>query len=85
MNISRLFPYTCIRKQILPSHKVGQGQHRFIICANLVGPTSQMLHIKSQGHWPFGSREEYIYRVFTIYGCGSHLGHVTCTIGINFG
>ena len=39
--------------------EVGQGQPRFIICANLVGP-----HIpnatKSQGFWPFGSREEDI-------------------------
>ena len=26
--------------------------------ANLVGPTSPMLHTKSQGHWPFGSRED---------------------------
>ena len=30
-------------------HKAGQGQPRFIICANLVGPTSPMLHTKSQG------------------------------------
>ena len=40
-----------------------------------------MLHTKSDGHWPFGSREEDIYRVFTIYGRGGHLGHVTNTIG----
>ena len=44
-----------------------------------------MLYTKSQGHWPFGSREEDIYRVFTIYGHGGHLGHVTSTFGINFG
>ena len=25
---------------------------------NLVGPTSPMLHTKSQGHWPSGSGEE---------------------------
>ena len=36
--------------------KKDQGQPRFTICANLVGPTSPMLHTKSQGHWPFGSR-----------------------------
>ena len=42
------------------NYKVGQGQPRFIICANLVGPTSPMLQTKSQGHWPFGSREEDI-------------------------
>ena len=38
--------------------KVGQGQPIFIICANLVGPTSPMLHTKSQGHRPSGSGQE---------------------------
>ena len=33
-------------------------QYRFIICANLVGLTSPMLHTKSQSQWPFGSRED---------------------------
>ena len=56
----RFFPNKCIRNQVWPCHKVGQGQPRLIICANLVGPTSPMLHTKSQGHWPFGSREEDI-------------------------
>ena len=28
---------------------VGQGQPWFIICANLVGPTSTMLHTKANG------------------------------------
>ena len=41
-------------------HKVGQCQPRIIFGANLVGPTSPMLHTNSQGHWPFGSREEDI-------------------------
>ena len=40
--------------------KKDQGQPRFIICANLVGPTSPILHTKSQDHWPFGSRVEDI-------------------------
>ena len=44
-----------------------------------------MLHTKSQGHWPFGSREEDIERVLTVFGRGGHLGHVTSTIGVNFG
>ena len=35
-----------------------------------------MLHTKAQGHWPFGSGEGFL-RVFTIYRCGGHLGHVT--------
>ena len=38
-----------------------------------------MLHTKPSGHWPFGSWEEDFWRVFTIYGCGGHLGHVTQT------
>ena len=37
-----------------------------------------MLHSKLQDHRIFGSRE-----VFTIYGHGSHIGHVTKTISIN--
>ena len=44
-----------------------------------------MLHTKSQGHWPFGSKEEDNSRGFTIYGHGGHLGHVTSTTGTNFG
>ena len=43
-----------------------------------------MLHAKSQGHRPSGSGEEDFLRVFTIYGHGGHLGHVTRTIFTNF-
>ena len=53
MNISRFFLYKCIRNQIWPCNKVGQGPARFIICANLEETKSPMLHTKSQGHWPF--------------------------------
>ena len=35
-----------------------------------------MLHAKFQDHRPFGSGEE-VFKVFTIYGHGGHLGHVT--------
>ena len=35
-----------------------------------------MLHTKFRGNRPVGSGEDFL-RVFTIYGCGSHLGHVT--------
>ena len=50
MNISRFFLYKCIRNQIWLCHMVAQGQPRFIIkfCANLVGPTSTMLHTKAR-------------------------------------
>ena len=44
-----------------------------------------MLHTKSQGHQPFGSGEEEFKMVFTIYGRGGHLGHVTKIFCKNFG
>ena len=43
-----------------------------------------MLHTKCQGHWSIGSGEEDFLKVFTIYGHGSHVGHVTHLICINF-
>ena len=43
-----------------------------------------MLYTKSQGHWPFGSREKDIQRVFTLYGHSGHLGHVTIKISYKF-
>ena len=43
-----------------------------------------MLHTKSQGHQSSGSGEEDFWRVFTIYGHGGHLGHVTRPIWTNF-
>ena len=36
-----------------------------------------MLHTKFRGNLPAGSGEEDFLRVFTIYGRGGHLGHVT--------
>ena len=43
-----------------------------------------MLHTKFRGNWPAGFGEEDFLRVFTIYGRGSHLGHVTSIMLINF-
>ena len=43
-----------------------------------------MLHTKFRENRPAGSGEEDYLRVFTIYGLGGHLGHVTWTIYINF-
>ena len=43
-----------------------------------------MLHTKFRGNRPAGSEEEDFKRVFTIYGHGSHLGHVTSIISSNF-
>ena len=42
-----------------------------------------MLHAKFQDHRTSGSGEEFL-KVFTIYGHGGHLGHVTWTIYIIF-
>ena len=41
-----------------------------------------MLHAKFQDPRPLGSGEEDFNKVFTIYGHGGHLGHVTWTIYI---
>ena len=43
-----------------------------------------MLHIKFQVHRSSGSGEEVFFKVFTIYGHGGHVGHVTQLICINF-
>ena len=39
-----------------------------------------MLHIKFRENWPAGSGEEDFFKVYTIYGHGGHLGHVTSII-----
>ena len=43
-----------------------------------------MQHTKFHGNQPAGSREEDYYRVFTIYGHGGHLGHVTSIMSSDF-
>ena len=43
-----------------------------------------MLHTKFGGNWPAGSGEEDFWVVFTIYGRGGHLGHVTKIPRTNF-
>ena len=55
-----------------------------VICANLVGSKFPMLHTKSQGYWPFGSRIEDIQSGLTLYGHGRHLGHVTINVCCKF-
>ena len=60
MNILNIIQHKCIRNQIWTCQRKGQGQPRFIVCANLDGFTSLMPHPKYQGHLPFGSREKYI-------------------------
>ena len=43
-----------------------------------------MLHTRFRGNRPAGSGDEDFLRVFTIYGRGGHLGHVTSIMLINF-
>ena len=42
-----------------------------------------MLYAKFQDHRTTGSGEDFL-KVFTIYGRGGHLGHVTWTVYTNF-
>ena len=62
---------------------MGLGQPSIIIYINFVELESPMVHAKFQDHMTLGSREKDSFKVFTIYGHGSHLGHVTKTIFIN--
>ena len=43
-----------------------------------------MLHTRFRENRPAGSGEENFLRVFTIYGRGGHLGHVTQMLRTNF-
>ena len=43
-----------------------------------------MLHTKFHGNRFAGSGEEDFFKVFTIYGHGGHLGHVTSITLTNF-
>ena len=43
-----------------------------------------MLHTKFPGNQPASSGEEDFLRVFTIYGHGGHLGHVTSIMSLDF-
>ena len=67
------FPYKSIKNQIWRCRKIGQGQLRAIIWANLVVLEHPMLHTKFQGHWPFGSREEDFLRFLPYMGMAAIL------------
>ena len=43
-----------------------------------------MLHTKFHGNQPGDSGEEDFLSVFTIYGHGGHLGHVTSIVSSDF-
>ena len=62
--------------KIWPCRKIGKGQPSVIIWTNHDGLESLMLHTKFRGNRSTGAGEDF-WRVFTIYGHGGHLGHVT--------
>ena len=64
-------PCRSITKQIWPCHNKSQGQDSVIIWTNLVVPRYLMLYTKFQGHQPLAE----LWRFFTKYGPGNHLGH----------
>ena len=55
-----------------------------IILSNYDGLKSPMLHTKFRGNRPTSSGEEDFLVVFTIYGRGRNLGHVTWTSRSHF-
>ena len=78
-----IFPYKGIREQSWSCCEAGQGQHMIIIWTNFKGPMSLMLYTKFKGHRLVGFGKDF-WRVFTIYGHGGHLGHMTRIIWTNF-
>ena len=75
--LNNIFLFKCIGDLSWPCHKIGQGQPMVIIFANYDGLESPMLHTKFCWNQSASAGEEDFGRVFTIYGRGGHLGHVT--------
>ena len=92
--------YVLAFSHIWPCRKKGQGQPRVIIWIILIVLEYPMLHTKFQGHghlvlekflnvftnwfWRIPRFKISRLKVFTIYGRGGHVGHVTWTVWINF-
>ena len=77
-------PYVLAFSHSRLCRKIGRHQPLVIIWAFLVVLGYPMLPTKFQGHWSIGSGEEDFLKVFTIYGHGGHIGHVTLTVCIYF-
>ena len=71
------FPLKSLRNQIWTCHKIGQGQPRVNIYIYFKDLTHQMLHTQFQSNWLSDSGEQDFFKVFTMYGHDSHLGHMT--------
>ena len=53
------------------------------MCSNNKGLRSRMLYTKFHRNLPSGPWLKIFKKVSTVYGHGSHLGHVTCKIMVN--
>ena len=61
----------CIREQIWPCRKEGQGQPRIIICTIFVVPEFLMMYTKLEGHHSaFWFWRRFLTFFLTTYGCG---------------
>ena len=56
---------------------MSQGQPRVIILTVFVVLSYHMLYTQFQGHQSYLVLEKKIFKVFTIYGRGGHVGHAT--------
>ena len=70
--------------RIWPCCKIGQGQPRVIIWTNYDGQEPPMLHTNFCGNRSTTFGKEDFWRVFTMYGRGGHLRHVTRMPQTNF-
>ena len=78
-----IFPCKSLSCKIRPCRKIDQGQPRLIICKNNKWLRSLMLHTKFHQNLAGNSWKEG-FKCFTIYGHGSHIGHATCKMLMNF-
>ena len=84
INCFHLFLWESPSYEIWPCRKIGQDQNSVIIWTNYDELESPMLHIKFHWNRSTGPGDEDFWRVFTIYGPGGHLGHVTQVPRTNF-
>ena len=74
-----MIPLFCIKKPINPYchfHLIGQGQPKVMIYTNYDGWISRC-YIRNFIEINSPVPEQMLFMIFTIYGHGGHLGHVT--------
>ena len=62
MHSFTFFLFKCLRDQIWPCRKIGQGQPRVIIYINFIGLKSLLFFSKFQGNLIYGSGEDNFLR-----------------------